>query len=619
MASGITHPFNRQLPPEVCRLIFEFAVGGKVREGTFFHPQQLKGWRLVNKSWNRYLTPLFYSNYAFHGSPNKIATLWRLLRLVATDPDKAAYVRQLTFTAMELDEQFNPLNAADVLFDIYRNVVDPWLNKAIADVSDLDVVRRQLNETYLAPDGRLKQEVRAQICTLHYRALYQKNRDWLDGVMNTIGFDQAGRLGEGMHQRAERLLLKSDPESGYQCPLVAIILAHCPKLNELNMQVWPSKDDPFLDLILGDATQRWPGQSLPLETRPLQQVRYLAIAPKPERTLVGKTTNDPFVIDDRRPYMRLPNLVEFTALHTETTKQILDTKTPTKITALAINGPNVDTLHLPKVLTTTPRLRHLTLSFTGDARILKSNASRPTYLEGPTLYTELWKTLSTLKDQLEYLDLHQCRMPYYDYRKWFSDRPDVIICPPLPEFTKLRQLSIALLLLTGYNCPHAADHTSLSAHLPPNLESLGLYTFGAGLLKKYMPEYDRALAELVSSSTSPHLRSVVLDDHTNPATTEAGLEDEHELYDEKLERAAARRGVTYRTDAARWLFYGGWETFFGQAAVRGRSESELVFKGGYRDNWSRWVIPRGLTVFGFKGKLYDHRKPAAAKTRRRRG
>jgi hypothetical protein len=574
----------------------------------------------VNKSWNKYLTPLFYSSYAFHGSPNKIATLWRLLRLVATDPDKAAYVRQLTFTAMELDEEFNPPNAADVLFDIYRNVVDPWFNRPIADVADLSVVRRQLNETYLAPDGRLKQEVRSKISPLHYRTLHQKNRDWLDGVMNDIGFSQAGRLGEGMDQRADRLLFKSDPESGYQCPLVAIILAHCPKLNELNMQVWPSKDDPFLDVILGDATKRWPGQSLPLVTRPLQQVRYLAIAPKPERTLVGKTTNDPFVIDERRPYMRLPNLVEFTALHTETTKQILDTKTPTKITALAINGPNMDKLHLSKVLSLTPRLRHLTLSLTRDARILKSNTARPTYHEGPALYTELWKTLSTLKDQLKYLDLHQCRMPYYDYRKWFGfgDRPDVIVCPPLPEFTKLRQLSIALLLLTGYNCPHAANHTSLCAHLPPNLESLGLYTFGAGLLHKYMPEYQRALAELVTPLNSPHLRSVVLDDYTNPATTEAGLEDEHELHLSKLERAAIRRGVTYRVDAARWLFYGGWETPFGQAAVRGRSERELVFKGGHRDNWPRWVIPRGMMVFGFKGKLYDRRKPAVAKTRRRR-
>ncbi|KAL3483129.1 hypothetical protein BJX62DRAFT_86482 [Aspergillus germanicus] len=618
MAPGTTHPFNKQLPPEVCRLIFEFAVGGNVREGTYFSPQQLKGWRLVNKSWNKYLTPLFYSSYAFHGSPNKIATLWRLLRLVATDPDKAAYVRQLTFTAMELDEEFNPSNAADVLFDIYRNVVDPWFNRHIADVSNLDVVRRQLNETYLAPDGRLKQEVRAQISTLHYRALHQKNRAWLDGVMNDIGFAQAGRLGEGMDQRADRLLFKSDPEAGYQCPLVAVILVHCPKLNELNMQVWPSKDDPFLDLVLGDATKRWPDQSLPLETRPLQQLKYLSIAPKPERTLVAKTTNDPFAIDERRPYMRLPILIDFTALHTETTKQILGTNTPTKITALAINGPNMDKLHLSKVLSLTPRLRHLTISLTGDARILKSNTPRPTYLEGPALYTGLWKTLSTLKNQLEYLDLHQCRMPYYDYRKWFSDHPDVILCPPLPEFTKLRQLSIALLLLTGYNCPHATDHTSLSAHLPPNLESLGLYTFGAGLLKKYMPEYERALAELVTPSNSPHLRSVILDDHTNPATREAGLEDEHELHDTKLERAAVRRGVTYRVDGARWLFYGGWETLFGQAAVRGRSELELEFKAGHRDNWPRWVIPRGMTVFGFKGKLYDRRKPAVPKTRRRR-
>ncbi|KAL2830727.1 hypothetical protein BJY01DRAFT_254508 [Aspergillus pseudoustus] len=599
MASGITHPFNPQLPPEVCSWIFELAVGGKIREVGYPSPLELGGWRRVNKSWNSYLTPLLYSSFVYHGNPNKIAGLWSFLRLVVMDAEKAAYVRQLTFTAMEMELEFNPKKASDVLFEIYKNVVDVWFNGPIADVSDLDEVGRQLNETYLTAHGRIKLDVRTEIRDLYYRALFQKNRHWLSDVMHDIGFDQAGHLGEGMHERADRILFKSDPYSGYHCPLVAIILAHCPNLRELNMQVWPSKEDRWLNVILGDATERWPGTSLSLKTRPLQQLRYLAIAPKPDRSFADTVTNSPCVIDDHRPYFRLPRLEEFSALHTEIAKSVFETKTPSKITALAINGPELDKIRLPKVLALTPNIRYLSLSIAGDAHILQTGVPHKTHLRGPALYTELWKALLPLKDQLEYLDLHQGHMHDYDYRTWFLERPDIAVCPPLAKFTKLRQLNVPLLVLAGHNCTHG-DTSLLTAHLPPHtLESLGLYTGGAGHLDKYTEDYERCLAEIVPAAT--HLRVIVLDNSMS------GAPNEPQLHDTKLERAARKRGIWYTVNAGDYLFYGGWETPFGQACVRGRTGRDLQRIQFVRDDAPRWVVPVGMKVFGFEGRLSDQR------------
>ncbi|KAL3466404.1 hypothetical protein BJX64DRAFT_14024 [Aspergillus heterothallicus] len=611
MASGSTHPFNTKLPSEICGSIFEFAVGGKIRECGYAFPLEIKGWRLVNRSWNSYLTPLFYSSFVFHNNPNTIATLWRFLRLVVLDSEKAGYVQQLTFTAMELEVEFNPRNASDVLFDIYTNVVDVWFNEPIDDLSDLDAVRRQLNKTYLTAYDTIKPKARSKIRDLYYRALFQKNRHWLTGVMDDIGFDQAGHVGEGMNQRAERMLFKGDAYSGYHCPLVAIILAHCTNVRELNMSVWPSREDRWLDTILGHATERWPGTPLPLKSRPLQQLQYLSIAPKPDRSFIDKVTNTPCVVDNHRPYLRLPNLKEFNALHCEVDKSIFENTAPTKITALTINGPEFDRVHLAQVLKLTPQIRHLSLSLSGEATAMQTGALRPTRLKGPAFYTELWKILLPLKDQLEYLDLHQNHMAYNTYRAWFLARQDISTCAPLAQFPKLRHLNVPILVMAGHNrCPHPSGDTTnpnahfLTAHLPPNIESLGLYTGGSELLATYLQDYESCLADIASSKKSPHIRAIVLDNMTGAK--------EDKLHDAKLERAASRAGIFYQKQGGLFLLYGGWEAPFARTCVRSRTVTQLKIVQIRRGERPGLVIPFGMKVSGFEGKLVDGRKRTAA-------
>ncbi|KAL2815733.1 hypothetical protein BJX63DRAFT_389523 [Aspergillus granulosus] len=188
-------------------------------------------------------------------------------------------------------------------------------------------------------------------------------------------------------------------------------------------------------------------------------------------------------------------------------------------------------------------------------------------------------------------------MVYYDQRAWFTERPNVTVCPPLTEFTKLRQLCVPILVLTGHNCTHGDNHL-LTAHLPPNLESLGLYTSGSELFDQYIDDYERCLAEIVPAAE--HLRAIILDNVSGV--------NEHQLHDTKLERAAYRKGIWYKPEGPRFLFYGGWETPFGQTCVRGRTERELQRIQYTRDNMPRWVIPVGMKVFGFAGKLIDRRK-----------
>jgi hypothetical protein len=108
--------------------------------------------------------------------------------------------------------------------------------------------------------------------------------------------------------------------------------------------------------------------------------------------------------------------------------------------------------------------------------------------------------LRAFSDHLEYLDL------YHSSATIMSSAPDLFddfplseedtevtpFCPPLTEFTKLRQLNITPLGLAGYQCAHPAG-CKFRNHLPPKLESNGIYMDPGDWAREHFHSLDREL------------------------------------------------------------------------------------------------------------------------------
>jgi hypothetical protein len=162
-------------------------------------------------------------------------------------------------------------------------------------------------------------------------------------------------------------------------------------------------------------------------------------------------------------------------------------------------------------------------------------------------------------------------------------------CPPLSQFTKVRQLNITPLGLHGYLCTHR-DGRKFSNHLPPNVQSVGIYTDAGDWVKRY---FNNGLDEELEGVASAARLGAVVGDSTHAGTIDT----------QKLRAACGEKGIFYSQDGERYLFYCGTKTSWGDTndgSPQGTQQGPISQRDPGR------VIPRGMVVHDGRGRLYDY-------------
>ncbi|KAI9367990.1 hypothetical protein BJX61DRAFT_251331 [Aspergillus egyptiacus] len=614
MASNNAFPLGRHLPAEILDNILEYAAGGRVREN--FENQEIKAWRLVNRAWNNQLIRIFYSSFAFHGSPNRIEKLWNFLKLLIERPCRAVLVKQVTFTTLELYERFNPEDVRHVLLLTYRygdhffkRPRVPEQEDKMPDPDDDDQVYSWLALAYLNADGTIKSEHRKRVRDWYYRALYLKNKDWVDLAMNNVGFDQSVGGIQSLKAKARRRLLTGAPLQGYQCPLVALVLAYCPNLQDLSLHQWPSHEDPWFDRVLSYAVgmnTMWYQRKEPL---PMQRLKSLSVSPRlfsRNGRAVKLYPDQPTLIDDLdRPYHHLSNLESFSAVHILAREDgIALQQNPSSIECLSLVSKDLSRLQLPTLLNLCPNLRQLSLRIPGDD---DPAFALPPEAYGATFYQQLWRILYQFRNQLEYLDLYQGPVTSRLFYPWFH--PDLEpFCFTFADFPALRQLNCSILLLGAHNCHHESP-TKMRNHLPPNVESLGLYYSAIeSVLGYYLENLKEELLGIVEKGSRPggELRAIFVDERARYV----------KLFSELKKAAWAKRIVVHRHTADR-LFDGGSRTPFACTTL-GNDRDEGSLRRYAAERRPPLAIPRGMVVQGFEGALPDCRSRRIRRRRKHR-
>ncbi|KAL2868898.1 uncharacterized protein BJX67DRAFT_349496 [Aspergillus lucknowensis] len=415
-------------------------------------------------------------------------------------------------------------------------------------------------------------------------SLYTENRVALEQAMRQARFDSTALEGGDLSKAAQHYLyfalygnnFQSEKRvwEDYLCPLVALVLAHCPNLVRLSLHT--GIRDAFLARILHFAIER----RATAEQVPgiaFQKLEKLYVSPSNclDR-YAGQLRVIPYSqtsLDRYRRYHHLPRLKEFVILNGSISEGAI--KRPTPFEQLALPRINNFLPQIEPLFRMSSGLRHLSFS------------SR--YQKGPQFHRSFWPTLNHLKDTLEYLDFYE---EHYDHmpgqKKYFPDLQELSFCPPLAEFTKLRYLATTPLLLLGHRCKHETPD-KLRSHLPPNLESLGFYTYRTDWLASHIPYFEI------------ELEAIVLDAIPRRKLSSICLDFDNRLPLGKMRHAATEHGITFRTDGSSCMLYAGRESPFAEASRGGITISALAETLLSRKTAE--IIPRCMTVQSVKGKL----------------
>ncbi|RDW74471.1 uncharacterized protein DSM5745_07133 [Aspergillus mulundensis] len=612
-AQPSSHVFGYPLPIEVVRPILEFAVGGRELGGEDYAEPLHLSWLTINKTWNEVFTPIVYGKYSFDGNINNIQSLWKFTQLIVSNPRLAAMVRHVTLTSfglrtggLRMTSKKNP----DILltawkYDESMKAPFPPTAQDPARTDDDAVVRRWLVEQFTHVLGKeLRLGSFYYALGKHYnRALYRQARPWLREAFRAVGFDEGSDDLEG---RARKVLEDAQLWNGYACPLLALILAYCPNIKTLNIHDWTEDQDPWFGRILGYAVGR-NTDLLQLDHLPLQKLNRLVVAPRIAIIKeVGRDIREdsPCVISEtNRPFYRLPALKDFSAYVVKCTASVSQIanqrQNASKIEKLTLYAPSLNNLRLESLLALCPDLTQFSIHLPGDdERDEDEEFEEKNDIE---LMQGLYAMLAPFKDQLQYLDIYQGQLRDETFVEWFTSRlRKVHACAPFATFSALRHLSIPTFLLAGSNCGTHRNPTKMVSHLPPNLESLGLYTNHIHHEDEYIGDLANELQSLANGPAS--LRAIVFD--TLDDNWVADFVDSS-----PLREAAKKKGIQWYEGAEDFLFYGGMGTRVRQVMLQNKHPTAIP-------SWvpntklPAMVIPLGLQVHGINGKLVDTRGDA---------
>ncbi|KAL4917689.1 hypothetical protein BDW62DRAFT_201481 [Aspergillus aurantiobrunneus] len=592
---GITYQFgahSKLLPQELIDTINAYILGGRPDGRHEFGsvPAQLCR---VNSHWSRLFTPILYAKYQFNGNLNNIGSLWSFLRTLVQRPGLADLVQELTLTTTETDEPFEPDNAHRIVdflreyWDEHRGLRRPhplWGHGHLHPAHDkeFDEFLELLIDNYKS--RAFGKEMLKGWCG---SAFYSHHRKWLDPVLELFTDD--------VSTPAKRALARgyahnsNDSPIFYQTSLTALVIAFCPNLIRLNFDVWGPGEDALFGQVIGLATGRLPLAQIFQNRRPMGKVEVLQLSGREIHLSGDDAYRNSTNISDHKDYWHLPNLKELMVLNAEMVAP-LENQTPSAVERLTLHGtllqPNLFTL-----LSVTKNLRQLSLIIDAD---YPDWGIEPRL--GPLQYANLWRMIYSLKDQLEYLDLDQEMShlfprgspPVFEIK---DKRGEELapFCPPLRGFSKLRQLNITPLGLHGYNCAHE-EGTKFGNHLPPNLESLGLYAHGGEWANDYFQPLDQELESIAiagSRARGGNLRAIVYDKIGKGPPAQ------------RMDAAAGANGILCEDDKYKYLFFCGIKTTWGSMnhhEVRKHTALKEIRDPGQ-------VIPQGMTVHGYKGRL----------------
>ncbi|KAL4960047.1 uncharacterized protein BDV14DRAFT_149455 [Aspergillus stella-maris] len=636
------------LPPEILQMINEYIMGGRPDRPDYLKsvPPQLCR---VNSTWNRIFTPALYAHYKFQGGINNLSSLYNFLHTLVHRPERSKMVQELTLTTWDIHEdlQFEPRNLRQTFLLLWRytDIFDRcWAIRRLKQTDHNSLANRQAFKSFCATclwsDGTIKTEWKEPLKAAYAVAHDKIHCLWLDPVLKLVLGDLvlSGMVGHGKATGPAALA------SITQTPLTALIIALCPNLIRLNCDVWGVGEDPFFERIVRIATGNYPlPRAFRGKYRPMHKVESIQASgremlvnpcyPSPSR---GKTS-----ISDYKNYWHLPRLKSLTILNAEMARD-LKIRHPSTIEQLTLMGGSLQP-HLPSLLSLTTNLRQLSLFIDVEYSVspLDLDDDYDNDTEGlPTgllQYPQIWTMLSHLKNQLEYLDLYQTALcppststsnttahnpPFFatdDPRDPSAHIPP--FCPPLTEFSKLRQLSIPLIGLYGHDCEHEPG-TKFANHLPPRLESLGLYAHAedAPWTEQYFAPLDIELENIALSATpsscpssstprtpkikaNPHLRAIVGAEFQY--NTKSNPQHKNKIYPflnhpaAKMDLAAKKVGIYCNVAGDTHMVFCGLMTIWGLMNCTLLRGSLGVLE---KMDVGR-IVPRGLSVYGVKGRL----------------
>ncbi|KAL4806828.1 hypothetical protein BDV18DRAFT_159997 [Aspergillus unguis] len=583
VATSVESPFEK-LPAEIWfKILVEIVGTDPILDPYSYHygfvPASLC---LVNRRFNRYFTPILYYRFDFDGNMNQCKRLWLFLRTIVARPDLAELVRESTMTTHRYPE--TPPFERDMGRTKLGNIFKGFYKK---NKSTFEQAAKQAGfHTIGRPDSDASlTEYAKELLYDEFGGRFHKLHGSFDSFYNQF-WNELG------------------PEKTYQGPLLALILAHLPSLTRLTYNSVDGK--PFFWWIVTRAGKK----GLSDCARPglaFQNLEVLMVAPwyKVDRTdilgqLIENSRFRTLGLGSDAPYYRLPKLKELVVVPSYVKDIEQHTNALEKITLTEIDG-RLDKYAV--LIQGSRNLRHLTLHFGYAPGRSGIRSPYPAYTP-LGLHQQLWPMLYHLKGQLEYLDLYQDKIdylpgddyfPYYESKSW---------CPCLDEFTKLRQLSITLLLLlAGHRCKHNAPE-KMRSHLPPNIETLGLYCEDSTWMADYLDLGAELEEVVIAGAAGRKLRSIVTDESgTIPLGT--------------MQKAALRYSMPLHADGAKYLFYGGKESPFANEFeyYQGRITEPQLLQKLCDKKVAGYSIPRGLEVYGIKGQLGSFKRSAVEDAR----
>ncbi|KAL2784454.1 hypothetical protein BJX66DRAFT_344019 [Aspergillus keveii] len=295
---------------------------------------------------------------------------------------------------------------------------------------------------------------------------------------------------------------------------------------------------------------------------------------------------------EHRNYYRLPRVRGLTVLNESAEVWYWNGPASPATRTRALERLTINGEYWPDIISIyAGNLRQLSLNLT-------SRLTGEAQAQGSLAWDEAWKMLRAFTDHLEYLDL------YHSSATIMSSAPDLFddsplseedtevtpFCPPLTEFTKVRQLYITPLGLAGYQCAHPTG-CKFRNHLPTKLESIGFYTDPGDWAREHFSTLDKELEgiALEGSRNGGRLRAVVVCDSPHAGNIETA----------KLQAACTANGIFYSDDGSKYLFYCGNETVWGDLYhwVRGGDRERR-----FEDRDPGRVIPWGMEVNDIPGR-----------------
>ncbi|KAL3497222.1 hypothetical protein BJX62DRAFT_231833 [Aspergillus germanicus] len=548
-----------------------------------------------------------FDHYSFDSNANNIEDLWDFVEQVVTQPNRGLELRQLTFTTVNLYKKFEPQDVRHVLLTTFRHG-DRYLRqpKGAAQAHNQPSLVDNDNTIFA-------------ISQWYHRALYIRSKPWLLQAFRDIGFDQGATAGQSdLLTQASKVLQAGKPLDGYHLPLIALALAYCPNLARLTLHIWPEATDPWLRRIFHYAVGRQGFVNFnTLGTPPFRRLRTVNTAPKLDRRgttgLPVANEHEPVSITNvELPFHRLPALQEAVLYHVKTDatfRALLNIpENHTRIEKLLIIGPIYGQLALGGWVVFSTRLRQLSIRVPGNEWPFHAPGGHlvddadPLEYTGPHIWPGLWYMLFRVRSQLEYLDLYQDLVSDIEYAHWSNSNQLLQpFCFSFAQFPVLRHLTISPLIMGGINCRHIQPNR-LRAHIPPNVETLGLYGANIHYLHGYPVDPRAIQAEIQGITADAHeLRCLILESrlrgHLPPGAFRSRYRHAH--------ADAALKGIQLRHDGENTMFYGGKGTWIGRSIMEdAESWTRRLFDMESRHSE---VIPQGLVVHGIEGKLQDTR------------